>query len=133
MVSSLKSARSPALKGKTPNITPSFSSPCTCSSRRKLFSSLTASSTFSAVDCHNEIVKHILDLSQQFSQLEHFIQISTNALSHRLSQLEQCMHRIPNHLFAPLIHISSYDDDSDFSPNSVPPPSHTPCPPILEH
>ncbi|KAB2635174.1 hypothetical protein D8674_025708 [Pyrus ussuriensis x Pyrus communis] len=121
MVSSRKSARSHALKGKTPSITHSFSSPCTWSVTQKLFASPPASSTFSA-DCPNEVFKRLLDLSKQLEQLEH----------HRLSKLEQCIHRIPNHLLTPLIHISSSDDDSDFRPATVPPPSHTPYSPILE-
>ncbi|TQE13574.1 hypothetical protein C1H46_000905 [Malus baccata] len=131
MVSSRKSARSPALKGTTPSIIPSFSSPRTRSVTRRLFSSPPASSTFSA-DCPTEVFKRLLDLNKQFSQLEQFIKISIMDLSHRLSQLEQCIHRIPNHTLTPLIHISSSDDDSDFRPASVPPPSHTPCSPILE-
>ncbi|KAM2910894.1 hypothetical protein FF1_003718 [Malus domestica] len=53
-------------------------------------------------------------------------------LSHRLSQLEQCIHRIPNHMLPPLIHLSSSDDDSDLRSARVPPPSHTPCSPILD-
>ncbi|KAM1655922.1 hypothetical protein ACFX2K_008133 [Malus domestica] len=133
MVSSLKSARSHALKGKTPIITPSFSYPCTRSVNRKLFSSSSAPSTFPAIDFSNEIFKHILDLCQQFSLLEHFIKISTNDLRHRISQLEHCLQRIPNHMLVPLFHLSSSDDDSGFSLDCVTPPSRIPCSPVLEH
>ncbi|TQD92804.1 hypothetical protein C1H46_021579 [Malus baccata] len=133
MVSSCKSARPHALKGKTHIITHSFSYPCTRSVTRKLFSSLSAPSTFPAVDFSNEIFKHILDLRQQFSLLEHFIKIYTNDLSHRISQLEHCLQRIPNHMLVPLIHLSSSDDDSGFSPDCITPTSRIPCSPVLEH
>ncbi|KAB2611694.1 hypothetical protein D8674_019726 [Pyrus ussuriensis x Pyrus communis] len=83
MVSSRKSARSHALKGKPPIITPSDYSPCTCSP-----------SNF---------------------------------------YLEQCIHRIPNHMLVPLIPLSSSDDKSGFGPDCVTPPSCIPCSPIMEH
>ncbi|KAM2286545.1 hypothetical protein ACFX1S_039000 [Malus domestica] len=57
--------------------------------------------------------------------------------------LEQCFHRLPNHLFASLIHISSSDDEDDFSSDYVPSgstllnhtplPTRTPCSPLLDH
>lgn len=36
-------------------------------------------------------------------------------------------------MFAPLIHISSSDDEDDFHPDCVPSSSRPPCPPIPDH
>ncbi|KAB2635505.1 hypothetical protein D8674_026039 [Pyrus ussuriensis x Pyrus communis] len=131
MVSSPKFAYPHALKGMTPVITPSFSSLHTRSVTRQLFSSSSAHSTFPAVGFPKEVFQHILDLSKRFSLLEQVIKISTNDLSHRVSQLEQCIHCIPNNMLAPLIHHLSSDEYSGFSTDCVTPPSRIPCSPIL--
>ncbi|KAM2142617.1 hypothetical protein ACFX1Q_008747 [Malus domestica] len=68
-----------------------------------------------------------------FAELVEFYEISTNDLRHRISQLEHCLQRIPNHMLVPLFHLSSSDDDSGFSLDCVTPPSRIPCSPVLEH
>ncbi|KAB2623719.1 suppressor protein SRP40-like [Pyrus ussuriensis x Pyrus communis] len=133
MASSRKSACPRVLKGKTPAITPSFSPPRTRSVKRKLFSSPSDCSASPDINFSQAVFQQMLDLNKKFSLLERFIKSSTNDLSHRISNLEQCFHRLPNHLFAPLIHISSSDDEDDFHPDCVPSSPRPPCPPIPDH
>ncbi|KAB2608784.1 hypothetical protein D8674_011952 [Pyrus ussuriensis x Pyrus communis] len=133
MASSRKSAVPPVLKGKTLVINPSFSPPRTRSVKCKLFSSPSDCSASPDINFSQVVFQQMLDLNKQHSLLERFIKSSTNDLSHRISNLEQCFHRLPSHLFAPLIHISSSDDEVDFRADYVPPSTSTPCPPIQDH
>ncbi|KAB2612682.1 hypothetical protein D8674_034998 [Pyrus ussuriensis x Pyrus communis] len=111
--------------GKTLVINPSFSPPRTRSVKRKLFSSPSDCSASPDINFSQAVFQQMLDLNKQLSLLERFIKSSTNDLSHRISNLEQCFHRLPSHLFAPLIHISSSDDEVDFRADCSRKGSHT--------
>lgn len=90
MASSRKSAVPLVLKGKTPVINPSFSPHYTRSVKRKLFSSPSDCSASPDINFSQAVFQQMLDLNKKFSLLERFIKSSTNDLSHRISNLEQC-------------------------------------------